>query len=689
MTKDNLGLQELLKEEDLLDKPYLIHQHKGESKVIRLDKSEITIGRAETADVCIPLKSVSRIHVRLTENWAGFVLKDQDSANGTFINNKPVTEEYQLADGDEIRLGQKTAEDPVLLVFKHPLQKQKSTQAGESSDDIPAPKEDLLEEVSEISAPIAADTPLSGLRKGSLLPKIAVAGCVLALAVISYLIYSLVFVSSAKGITIEKILPAAQHPGAFVKLLGKGFIADKGQYRILFDNKEAVIQEINPRYVIIQLPMGLSAGLTEPVVTVQGHAVACPRMAILSAPMITKVSKSEVYPGDELRIQGQNFAVTSAENTVRVGEVAAEIISATDKEIVIRIPADAIEAGQQQATKEIQVSSNRLDSGVTEITLKKRPISYVSPGSFHAEKTEVKGLEQEAVIVKNVYMSLVLLADPMDGDALSRGQETARTLNTWLQALKTQPVITLDRQDGVTALMAADRQAPLLRITDKDVEAYNLFQPGTYVSRNKLALWLRAVLLDYASVFILNQEPRHTVRVAKGGRVLRYIYQTFGKEQTPFKGIAENDILTLNQEYRQYMAQLGLRIPGEYGDITGTYTGQVDDDFLSSRIANMTPYLELTIKQNNKGRYYGSGRVSLVYRQEKESSQSGFSQEMKLQRGTFQISGVKVMEPEVLFYVSYKGERIKFSGQLDENSNVSGIFSRPNNRRGRFTLIRK
>lgn len=76
-------------------------------KQIELTGAELAIGRAETCEVVLEDKAVSRRHavVRLHDDiWT---LVDNTSANGTYVNGRKITE-HRLNDGDQIRLGATT-----------------------------------------------------------------------------------------------------------------------------------------------------------------------------------------------------------------------------------------------------------------------------------------------------------------------------------------------------------------------------------------------------------------------------------------------------------------------------------------------------------------------------------------------------------------------------------------------------
>lgn len=63
-----------------------------------------SIGRIESNDICIPEQHVSRQHAVINFRDGVFMVTDLGSANGTFVNDKPLDAPYPLASGDEIRL---------------------------------------------------------------------------------------------------------------------------------------------------------------------------------------------------------------------------------------------------------------------------------------------------------------------------------------------------------------------------------------------------------------------------------------------------------------------------------------------------------------------------------------------------------------------------------------------------------
>jgi pSer/pThr/pTyr-binding forkhead associated (FHA) protein len=65
---------------------------------------ETTVGRSPDCGIFLDDVTVSRKHAVLRERDGAFMIEDQGSLNGTFVNRKRV-ESAQLDDGDELQVG--------------------------------------------------------------------------------------------------------------------------------------------------------------------------------------------------------------------------------------------------------------------------------------------------------------------------------------------------------------------------------------------------------------------------------------------------------------------------------------------------------------------------------------------------------------------------------------------------------
>jgi predicted component of type VI protein secretion system len=74
----------------------------------------VTIGRSPVCDVVLDHAAVSRRHARIQRRGAGYLLRDDDSTNGTVLNGVTVGRAAALRTGDRIAVG------PVVLEFRLP-----------------------------------------------------------------------------------------------------------------------------------------------------------------------------------------------------------------------------------------------------------------------------------------------------------------------------------------------------------------------------------------------------------------------------------------------------------------------------------------------------------------------------------------------------------------------------------------
>ena len=94
--------------EDLtMDGPALVVRsgggRQGEHFVPRSPRT--TIGRSPDCDVFLDDVTVSRKHAVLVERNGAFLIEDEGSLNGTFVNRKRIDAATRLESGDEVQIG--------------------------------------------------------------------------------------------------------------------------------------------------------------------------------------------------------------------------------------------------------------------------------------------------------------------------------------------------------------------------------------------------------------------------------------------------------------------------------------------------------------------------------------------------------------------------------------------------------
>ena len=76
----------------------------SEIKTIETEKVEITIGRNPNCDIHIDNLGVSKRHAKIYKQDGAYVVKDLNSTNGTYVNNKRVARAI-INNNDEIHIG--------------------------------------------------------------------------------------------------------------------------------------------------------------------------------------------------------------------------------------------------------------------------------------------------------------------------------------------------------------------------------------------------------------------------------------------------------------------------------------------------------------------------------------------------------------------------------------------------------
>ena len=104
-----------------------------------------SLGREPTNVVVVDYPGASREHAQIVEAEDGFRLRDLNSTNGTFVNDRRVRDrEHLLKDGDRIRLGA----GEVTLVFRHPVtvEPEAEPDAEKPPPERPAPVQPTVEQ---------------------------------------------------------------------------------------------------------------------------------------------------------------------------------------------------------------------------------------------------------------------------------------------------------------------------------------------------------------------------------------------------------------------------------------------------------------------------------------------------------------------------------------------------------------
>ena len=89
----------------------LIHTPDGKTRALPLDRDRFTVGRSSSSELCYPDDAgLSRQHLALEKCVDGWLVRDLNSKNGTFVNGVRITEPCALGPDDRVTAGHLTLE---------------------------------------------------------------------------------------------------------------------------------------------------------------------------------------------------------------------------------------------------------------------------------------------------------------------------------------------------------------------------------------------------------------------------------------------------------------------------------------------------------------------------------------------------------------------------------------------------
>jgi len=129
---------------------------------ILLDKGIVSIGRSPDNDIFIDNLAVSSFHAKISNRGQSFLIEDLNSTNGTFVNNKRVSNSI-LANNDMIMVGKHS------LIFSDPrnVDDQDITQAARKGGDdatVMMGAKPVFVETSTLQTEITSVEPLGGFN---------------------------------------------------------------------------------------------------------------------------------------------------------------------------------------------------------------------------------------------------------------------------------------------------------------------------------------------------------------------------------------------------------------------------------------------------------------------------------------------------------------------------------------------
>ncbi|WP_345162878.1 DUF7619 domain-containing protein [Pontibacter saemangeumensis] len=149
--------------------------------------------------------------------------------------------------------------------------------------------------------------------------------------------------------TVQAFSPAAGKPGAEVMITGTKFSEDARRNKVYINGVQAEIVEGNATSLKVRVPAGARTG-TLSVVTEHAGASSKTTFVVYQPPVVSGFSPAEGVVGAEVILQGSYPAEGELES-VKLGGLACEVISAAPEALVLRVPEGASSGNFQVLTR--------------------------------------------------------------------------------------------------------------------------------------------------------------------------------------------------------------------------------------------------------------------------------------------------------------------------------------------------
>ncbi len=140
---------------------------------------------------------------------------------------------------------------------------------------------------------------------------------------------------------IASIEPAQGAPGSRVTLRGERFGSDPAALRVTLGETVARVLTVTPDTAVVEVPRGAGSGRWHLTASGIGPVDAPADFRVLEAVSVAGFTPPAGDVGDRISIQGTGFSPVAAENTVRLGQVPAQVVSVGGREIVVSVPEGA------------------------------------------------------------------------------------------------------------------------------------------------------------------------------------------------------------------------------------------------------------------------------------------------------------------------------------------------------------
>lgn len=228
---------------------------------------------------------------------------------------------------------------------------------------------------------------------------------------------------------VNSFSPESGKAGDEVTISGENFSEKAEENTVKFGSIAATVKTATTTKLTVIVPEEAATGKI--TVSVDGRSATSENnFTVINSPKINGFAPSSGMVGDEVTISGENFSAELTENTVKIGELTAQVIEASTTQLKIKIPEGAV-------TESIYVTVNGQTASTGDATFKVlyKPFIYgFSPKS---------GPVGTSITITGEHFSTVL-----EENVVEIGLSSSLTLAKVTAATPTELTVTV--QEGTT-----------------------------------------------------------------------------------------------------------------------------------------------------------------------------------------------------------------------------------------------
>lgn len=328
---------------------------------------------------------------------------------------------------------------------------------------------------------------------------------------------------------VTDIQPSSGPTGTMVTISGHGFSSEASNNEVTFDGTVAEITSASESELEAIVPEDASTGTVS--VKVDGETADGPEFTVqVKTPGISRIEPDSGVVGTQITISGTNFGPSPSENTVTFNGVTATISSASETELVTKVPQGASDGPIEVTVDEESATVPGFDV----ITYGAIEVSITTNGDSKDQNgysLEVDGkssdtdpvdsfvfnyLEQgtHEVALSGIAANCSLDKENPQSIAITPGDTVAVAMD--VQCLKTLAgqILYLEQDYDTGEIFSTDLEGNNreLILAEKGIVAFDVSPDGTRIAYSK------GTNIAYADLYVINADGTGKLRLTSSGR---------------------------------------------------------------------------------------------------------------------------------------------------------------------------